>query len=367
MKLLTVAGARPNFVKIAPLHHAFIETGKIVSKIIHTGQHSDPVMSALFFEQLDIPKPDYFMWAGTGTVTAQTARMMVEFEKVLLIERPDGVVVVGDVTSTLACALTAMRQSIPLIHVEAGLRSCDRTMPEEINRILTDHCSDYLFATESQAIRNLRNENIAEEKIFFVGNVMIDSLVKYRLKAQQKPVLEAFHLIPRSYILVTMHRPGTVDSREGLDKMLQMLKHITPLHQVVFPIHPRTFTNLESFGLRDELESIVNLKCIAPQGYLEFLKLMDNASLIITDSGGIQEESTFLQVPCFTLRKSTERPVTVEMGSNRLFPDWDHLTVKEAVAAVLTGEVQKGGIPPLWDGKTASRIAEVLLQKIGSS
>ncbi len=363
LKILSIVGARPNFMKVAPLHRAFAHAG-IESKIVHTGQHYDARMSDVFFSQLELHKPDYYLGVGGGTHTQQTARVMLEFEPILQAEKPDAVLVVGDVNSTIACALVAVKEHVPLVHVEAGLRSGDRRMPEEINRILTDSISDYLFVTEQAGLDNLAAEHVPDEKVFFVGNVMIDSLVHYREQASRLTILEAMKLAPRSYALVTMHRPANVDHEAGLRSILEIIRNTATVRTVLFPIHPRTLNNMERFGLKEELEAIPNVRIIEPQGYLEFLHLMDQASLVITDSGGIQEETTYLKVPCLTFRDSTERPVTVELGTNQLLHDLNPQTVHRHVLAIVQGTIKKGTLPPLWDGRAAERIAAILLEKL---
>ncbi len=363
MKILNIVGARPNFMKVAPLHRAFQRKSEIESKIVHTGQHYDAKMSDVFFNQLELPKPDYFLGIGGGSHTQQTAKIMLEFEKVVEAEQPDLVLVVGDVTSTIACALVATKMHIPIAHVEAGLRSGDRRMPEEINRILTDSISDYLFVTEQAGIDNLKHEGVPDEKVFMVGNCMIDSLVYYRQKASLLDTMPLLGVAKDDFVLMTMHRPANVDTAEGLTSILQIIKNTTPYKKVLFPIHPRTKNNIERFGLKTTLDAIEGLILTEPQGYLEFLNLMENAALVITDSGGIQEETTYLQVPCLTFRDSTERPVTVELGTNQLLADLNPVTVHEKVIEILEGRAKKGVIPPLWDGHAAERIAEVLVSR----
>jgi len=365
MKILSIVGARPNFMKVAPLHRAFSKHPEIESKIIHTGQHYDAKMSDVFFNQLELPKPDYFLGVGGGSHTQQTAKIMIEFEQVMLAEKPDVVLVVGDVNSTIACAMVAVKEHVPVVHVEAGLRSGDRRMPEEINRIMTDGISDDLFVTENAGMVNLKMESIPDEKVHFVGNVMIDSLVYYREKASKLNLIEELGLESKSYVLVTMHRPSNVDFAEGLRNILDIIKDTASRTNVLFPVHPRTLKNMETFGLLDELKSIGNVTLMEPQGYLEFLYLMENAQLIVTDSGGIQEETTYLKVPCITFRASTERPVTVEMGTNYLLSDLNPGSVQELVVQILEGKSKKGETPPLWDGHAAERIAEILLRKYG--
>ncbi len=363
MKILSIVGARPNFMKVAPLHRAFLNYPDIESKIIHTGQHYDAKMSDVFFNQLELPKPDYFLGVGGGSHTQQTAKIMIEFEQVMKAEKPDIVLVVGDVNSTIACAMVAVKEHIPVVHVEAGLRSGDRRMPEEINRIMTDCISDQLFVTEIAGMNNLKRESIADEKVHFVGNVMIDSLVYYREKASRLTLLDEMGLKPKSYVLMTMHRPSNVDSEEGLKNILTIIKDTAARKTVLFPVHPRTLKNMETFGLLDELRSLSDVIILEPQGYLEFLYLMENAEIIITDSGGIQEETTYLKVPCLTFRESTERPVTVEVGTNYLLSDLNPESVRELVTKILDGGAKEGHIPDFWDGHAAERIVDILREK----
>ena len=284
-------------------------------------------------------------------------------KKVLEEEQPDVVLVVGDVNSTLACSIVAVKMGIPCVHVEAGLRSGDRGMPEEMNRIVTDAICDHLFVTEQSGMIHLAKEGIADEKISFVGHVMIDSLIYFREKAAKSNILDALQIAPKDYILMTMHRPHNVDNENGLKDILTIIKNATKHKQVVFAIHPRTEARYKSFGLYEELATVEGLYLLPPQGYFEFLKLMDNAALIITDSGGIQEETTYLQVPCMTFRDSTERPVTVDLGTNFLMKDLNPKSVKIQMEAILNGQAKKGVIPPLWDGKASERIANILVEK----
>jgi UDP-N-acetylglucosamine 2-epimerase (non-hydrolysing) len=363
MKILNIVGARPNFMKVAPLHRAFCKNPLIESKIIHTGQHFDAKMSEVFFEQLELPKPHYFLGIGGGTHTEATARTMLEFEKVLTIERPDVVLVVGDVNATLACALVAVKEHIPVVHVEAGLRSGDRKMPEEINRIVVDNISNYLFVTEQDGLDNLQKEGVLDNKVYFVGNVMIDSLAYYLQKSKSLTIMQDLGVQSKGFMLLTMHRPANVDTPEGLGSILEIIEKASEHLSVIFPIHPRTRNNMEKFGLSDKLKSIKNVILTEAQGYLEFLNLMYNAKLIITDSGGIQEESTYLKIPCLTFRDSTERPVTVTLGTNQLLTDLNADTVYEKLLEILAGNTKIGSIPPLWDGKTAQRIADILFSK----
>lgn len=361
LKIISVAGARPNFVKIAPLYRAFQQYGSlVVHRICHTGQHSDEKMSKVFFDELEIPAPDFYLGARGSTHATQTAAIMVTFEKVLDAENPDLVIVPGDVNSTLAAALTAAKKGIKIAHVEAGLRSFDRTMPEEINRIVTDVLADLLFVTEQSGIDNLRREGIGEEKIFFTGNVMIDSLIYCLDRIKQLRVCRSFSLDPGDYVIVTFHRPSNVDTAGGLEKLTDLLAFLSGHHPVIFPMHPRTRENFKKFDLLKKIPSRVILT--EPLGYVDFLSLVYHARMVVTDSGGIQEETTFLGIPCITVRNSTERPVTVTEGTNHL-AGTDMQKVKEIVLQVLEGKSKEGKIPPLWDGKAAERIARIIMEK----
>lgn len=361
-KVISVVGARPNFMKVAPLHRAFKKySSHIEHQICHTGQHYDKNMSKIFFEDLELPEPDHYLGVGSGTHAEQTAAIMVEFEKVLLNENPDLIVVVGDVNSTIASTLTASKLNIKTAHVEAGLRSFDRTMPEEINRMLTDTISDYLFVTEQSGINNLEHEGIPPGKIFFTGNVMIDSLEYYLKKIHDNDLLERLSLKNSDYVLVTLHRPTNVDERVQAEKLIDLLNAVGDRRKVIFPIHPRTRKNWENFNLLKTLNDSISL--LDPLGYLDFLSLEKNAGLVITDSGGIQEETTYLGVQCITLRENTERPVTVEIGTNQLLGN-DLKKAENAAIDVLDGKIKNGNIPELWDGKAAERITEILSKSL---
>lgn len=357
-KIILVAGARPNFMKVAPIHKALSATKRYKPVLLHTGQHYDEKMSKVFFEELGLPEPDIYLGVGSGSHAEQTAKIMVEFEKVLLKEIPDLVIVVGDVNSTLACSITAAKLLVPVAHVEAGLRSYDRSMPEEINRIVTDSVSDLLFVSEPSGVYNLMKEGVPDEKIFFVGNVMIDSLVTHVQKANESKILDELGLKPKTYSLVTLHRPSNVDEKESLEKILRIFEAISQKSRVVFPVHPRTKKMLEQFGLMKKANDI-GAMLIEPQGYVPFLKLMKEAQLVLTDSGGVQEETTVLQVPCLTMRENTERPITIEVGTN-LLVGTDEQEVIETAMKVLNGQVKKGLIPEKWDGRAAERIVAQL-------
>ena len=365
MKLALVAGARPNFMKVAPLVHAIIrhnnrcapENGVFRPVLVHTGQHYDILMSEIFFRELNIPDPDVNLEVGSGTHAQQTAGVMTRFEEFCQKDRPDWVVVVGDVNSTMACTLVAAKLGIPVAHVEAGLRSFDRTMPEEINRLVTDALADLLFTPSPDADENLRREGVPEEKIRRVGNIMIDTLVANLSKARARRTYERLGLKPGSYAYVTLHRPSNVDRRESLAAILENLLNLSRDLPVVFPVHPRTQKSLESFGLAGVGSSRIHK--IAPVGYHDSLCLTENARLVLTDSGGLQEESTYFRTPCLTLRRNTERPVTITEGSNRLT---SLETLAGDIQAVLNGPERLGRVPALWDGCTADRILTALLQ-----
>ncbi|MBP3530043.1 MAG: UDP-N-acetylglucosamine 2-epimerase (non-hydrolyzing) [Thermoguttaceae bacterium] len=362
MKIVCVAGARPNFMKIAPLIRVFKERPEFEPILVHTGQHYDEKMSGLFFRELEIPLPDANLGVGGGSHAVATAETMKAFERVCLDVKPDAVLVVGDVNGTLACALVAVKLGIPTVHVEAGLRSGDRTMPEEINRIVVDSISDFLFCTEKSGVENLANEGVASERVFLVGNVMIDSLLRSKAKADALPTLETLDLEPRRYVTATLHRPRLVDDPKAFADVLGALEEIAAETPIIFPIHPRTRNRLSEFGLTERVEKIANLRLVEPLGYLDFLKLNANAFAVLTDSGGLQEETTALGVPCLTLRENTERPITCEIGTNRLV-GLDPSAILAAWRDLKNGTARVGKVPPLWDGRAAERIADVLSQK----
>lgn len=361
-KIISLVGARPNFIKIAPLHKVFKKFSDVVNhKICHTGQHFDENMSKIFFDELDLPKPDFYLGIGGGTHTEQTAGIMIEFEKVLLQEKPDLIIVPGDVNSTMAGALVASKMGIRIAHVESGLRSFDRSMPEEINRTVTDMLSDYLFVSEKSGIDNLIREGIDSNKVFFVGNIMIDSLVHYLPGINASLITINLDLSYNNYILVTFHRPGNVDNLKNLKTIVNLLNRISGEKKVVFPVHPRTKGNLEKFGLLKQFNN--NVLLTDPLGYVDFLSLAKDAELVITDSGGIQEETTFMGIQCITVRNNTERPVTVDIGTNHL-AGTDLDIVEDTALKIMKGAKKKGSIPELWDGKTASRIIDILIDKL---
>jgi UDP-N-acetylglucosamine 2-epimerase (non-hydrolysing) len=354
LRVACVVGARPNFIKMAALIEEAHRRPAIAATLIHTGQHFSPEMSQALFDDLELPAPDRHLGAGGGTQAEQTAEIMIRLERVFDETKPDLVLVVGDVNSTLAAALVAAKKTIPLAHVEAGLRSGDRTMPEEINRLVTDVLAAYLFTTEPSGAENLRAEGIPDDRIFFTGNVMIDTLLRFREKADRSDVLARLGLAEKSYALVTLHRPANVDSPEKLREMVSALRQIRESLPVVFPAHPRTRGNLEKFGIAYD-----GLTLTPPLGYLDFLKLMSAARLVLTDSGGIQEETTILQVPCLTLRENTERPITIEMGTNHL-AGTDPEKIVAAARQALAAPAAAARIPELWDGRAAERIWDVL-------
>jgi UDP-N-acetylglucosamine 2-epimerase (non-hydrolysing) len=360
IRILNVVGARPNLMKIAPLVDEMARHAAIEQLLLHTGQHYDRNMSQVFFTELGLPEPDAYLGVGSGSHAWQTAQVMIGFERACQEYRPDLVVVVGDVNSTLACAVTATKLWIPVAHVEAGLRSFDRRMPEEINRVVTDALSDFLFTTSRDADENLEREGVNPAKIHFVGNVMIDTLLRHREQAAQSDVLDRLGLSPRGYALMTLHRPSNVDDPTTLRGICSALEVIQTRLPIVFPIHPRTRKNLQDFGLAGQVESMAGLISTEPLGYLDFLCLMDHARLVLTDSGGIQEETTILGVPCLTLRENTERPVTVSEGTNQVIGSSPERIV-EASLAIMAGGGKAGRVPELWDGHAAERIVQVIL------
>jgi UDP-N-acetylglucosamine 2-epimerase (non-hydrolysing) len=354
--VVAVVGARPNYMKVAPIWRELAKNNRVGKRLVHTGQHYDRNMSKIFFDDLQLPKPDVHLGVGSGPHGEQTGKVMVELEKVLAADRPDLVVVVGDVNSTMAGALVSVKLGIPVAHVEAGLRSFDRKMPEEINRMVTDIVADLLFTTEPGAEKNLLREGVEKSKIHFVGNVMIDSLHFYRTLAEQSPILETLSLSPGGYGLVTLHRPSNVDDPESLEGILAVFDQIGQECPLVFPAHPRTRKMMD----KNKLDiSAKRLKVLDPIGYLDFIKLMMHARLVLTDSGGIQEETTVLGIPCLTIRENTERPITVEIGTNRLVGVSPERILHEA-QNVLRGVGRTGRIPELWDGKASGRIVQVI-------
>ncbi len=359
-KILNIVGARPNFMKVAPIVREMKrrET-EFLPLIVHTGQHYDAAMSDSFFRDLGIPKPDHHLEVGSHSHTVQTAKIMLAFEPVVLEEKPDWVLVVGDVNSTIACALVCAKLGVRVAHVEAGLRSHDRTMPEEINRILTDAISDLLLTTSEDADENLKAEGIAEDKIKFVGNVMIDSLFYNLEKSKSSIVRKDLGLTENEYAVLTLHRPSNVDEQEILTGLLDAIAAVGGKIPVIFPVHPRTRHNIEQFGLAERIKNS-NICLIEPLGYLDFMRLYSGARIVLTDSGGLQEETTALGIPCLTLRKNTERPITIELGTNQLVGT-NPEKIKQAAFEILENDSKLDAkIPPLWDGHTAERICDAL-------
>ena len=362
LKIICVCGARPNFVKIAPIVRAFEKESGFEILLVHTGQHYDANMSKLFFNELGIPKPDVNLEVGSSSHATQTANIMAHFEPVVLDFGPDYVLVVGDVNSTIACGLVAVKLGVKLIHIEAGLRSFDRSMPEEINRLLTDSISDLLFVTEQSGVDNLRNEGIDGEKVHFVGNVMIDTLLANVEKANESGILSQLGLEAKSYGVITLHRPSNVDVNEKFHEIITAFEEIEKEIKLIFPIHPRTRNNIASSDLGKRIHEMKNLMLIEPVSYLDFLCLVTNALLVMTDSGGIQEETTVLGVPCMTLRENTERPVTITEGTNRLVHIESEDILRNYHEIRDNHEAIKGNLPRLWDGRAAERIAMIIRQ-----
>jgi len=360
MKVVSVVGARPNFVKIAPIIEAMKDIGLIETVLVHTGQHYDYLMSRAFFEDLAIPEPDFHLGIGAGTHAEQTAKVMVQFEQVLEPTKCDFVLVVGDTNSTMAAALTAVKLGIPVVHVEAGLRSFDRSMPEEINRLVTDAIADHLFTPSTDADDNLQREGVPAEKIHFVGNVMIDTLLKYQAAARDRDAATHVGLTPKDYAVLTLHRPSNVDSRDTFSRIIDAVEAVQREIPVVFPVHPRARYQIDALALEERLAALTGLRLIEPLGYLDFLSLQMDARFVMTDSGGIQEETTVLDVPCLTLRGRTERPVTVTVGTNEVVGT-NADCIRESVRAILGNRWKRGRVPPRWDGKASERITGVLL------
>ncbi len=365
-RIINVVGARPNFMKVAPIMEEMGKYPMLDPLLVHTGQHYDALMSKVFFEDLGMPKPDIFLGIGSGSHAEQTARIMVEFEKVCLEKKPDLVLVVGDVNSTMACTITAKKMGIRVAHVEAGLRSRDMEMPEEINRLCTDVLSDFLFTTDILADKNLVAEGISKDKIFFVGNVMIDTLIKHKERASHLTILQEWGLAAGDYAVLTLHRPSNVDQKEVLEEILEALAQISTEIPIIFPIHPRTSKMISDFQLDHFLSKCLPVRGIwltDPLGYLEFLHLNINARMVLTDSGGLQEETTYLGIPCVTLRHNTERPVTCELGTNFLVGN-KKADILKVAEQILCGTARAGCIPEKWDGQASERIVRILMEKI---
>jgi UDP-N-acetylglucosamine 2-epimerase (non-hydrolysing) len=361
-KILVVIGTRPNFIKVTRFRKVAQQYPGIELKIVHTGQHYDEKMADVFFSQFRMT-PDFFLNIPAGNPEEQKMEIMQRLEKLILEFKPDLLVVPGDVNSTLAAALTAKKLGIKLAHIESGLRSFDDTMPEEYNRIVTDELSDLLFVTEQSGLDNLNKEKKPAERIHFVGNTMIDTIVEYAADIENSGILEKLSIEKKKFVLMTMHRPATVDSEDGLKKLVQLIRDVAKEFSIVFPIHPRTVKNLERFGLLDDFKSVEGLKLTEPLDYFSFQKLISNCAFILTDSGGIQEESTFLQVPCLTLRPNTERPITITLGTNELLP-FELALINGKINEITSGKYKKGTIPPLWDGRSTERIMEIISKAV---
>jgi UDP-N-acetylglucosamine 2-epimerase (non-hydrolysing) len=384
-KIISVVGARPNFIKLAPLHDALKKYSRLFShKIVHTGQHYDYNLSRIFFKDLKLPKPDIYLGVGALPPVEQTVSIMQRFEKVLEKEKPDLVIVYGDVNSTLACSLACSafngvkKDPLPLAHVEAGLRSFDLSMPEELNRLVSDHLSKYLFVTESFGVQNLRKEKVLKKNIFLVGDVMIDTLLKYRNKFEKSKILKKLKISPGNYGLVTLHRPVNVDNKNNLKKIVRLFERISKLKtdlrgakatkqprelKIIFPVHPRTKKMFRKFNLTNRLKKIKNLKLCEPFNYTDFIRLLSNCKLVLTDSGGIQSEATFLKIPCLTLRDSLEKPEAIKLGTVTLCSLNINFIMRK-IREILNGKYKKGKIPKLMDGKASERIARILYTKI---
>lgn len=363
LKVINVVGARPNFMKVAPIVEEMKRREReFTPLVVHTGQHYDADMSDAFFRDLELPEPDIHLEVGSASHAAQTAAVMERFEPVVLRERPDWVVVVGDVNSTLACALVCSKLGVKVAHVEAGLRSRDRTMPEEINRLLTDQIADLLFTPSADANQNLLNEGIPAERIRLVGNIMIDSLLQRLESAKRSTIRETLGVAGHDYAVLTLHRPSNVDTRDNLSGIIEALEEISQRLPIVFPVHPRTRKTLDRFGLGERIKRSTNLRLIDPLGYQDFLQLFSGARMVLTDSGGIQEETTVLGIPCLTLRENTERPITIEMGTNQLVGRDPKKIIAAFHASLNMSHPNDHRVPPLWDGHTAQRIVSSLLE-----
>ena len=358
-KILIVIGTRPNFIKVTQFKKVALNYDHIDLKIVHTGQHFDEKMADVFFKQFDL-HPDYFLNILPGSPNKQMAEIMIKLEDLITtVFSPDIIIVVGDVNSTLAAAITANKMGIKIAHLESGLRSFDRTMPEEFNRLLTDQLTDMYFVTESSGFENLKNEGRDLDKIHFVGNTMIDTLVAFQSDIKKSDILSKLELLAKKFVLMTMHRPATVDSEDGLLKLIHLLNELTKTYKVVFPIHPRTLKKLDEFKLKHHIVNNLNIVLTEPLDYFAFQHLIEASRFILTDSGGIQEESTFVKVPCLTLRPNTERPVTVTEGTNTLVP-FEVEEILKYISQIENSLYKKGNIPNFWDGKSTERILEII-------
>jgi UDP-N-acetylglucosamine 2-epimerase (non-hydrolysing) len=362
-RILIVVGTRPNFIKITQFKKVNEQMGNPFDiKIVHTGQHYDDKMAAVFFQQFEL-EPDYFLNIPQASANSQMAEIMLRLEKVIVEYKPALVMAVGDVNSTFAAAFTAHKLGVKVAHIESGLRSYDRGMPEEINRLLTDEISDYYFVTEQSGYDNLIKEGRSKDKLHFVGNTMIDTLVAFNHKIEESKILDEYQLASQKFVLMTMHRPATVDFEDGLTKLLDIIEYVNKNYKLVFPIHPRTLGKLQQFGLMERVKSNDKIILTDPLDYFAFQKLTAHCRFVITDSGGIQEETTFRRVPCLTLRPNTERPSTVLIGTNELVP-FDIEKVQNKINSIIEGTYKKGDIPPLWDGKSTERILQTCIELI---
>ncbi|MBI2722888.1 MAG: UDP-N-acetylglucosamine 2-epimerase (non-hydrolyzing) [Bacteroidetes bacterium] len=359
MKILILIGTRPNFIKVTQFKKCAEKFPDMIISIVHTGQHYDEKMADVFFRQFKLT-PDYYLNISPASPNKQIAEIMMKLEDLIVeIGKPDILLVPGDVNSSLAGALFANKAGIKLGHIEAGLRSFDRTMPEELNRIITDELSDLFFVTESSGAKHLKDEKRSEQAVHFVGNTMIDTMVAYNTEIDESLVLKNLQIESGKFVLMTMHRPATVDNQKELGKLIDLINYVTKKYKVIFPIHPRTIKNAKEFGLYDQISNNKNLICTEPLDYFAFQKLIKECAFILTDSGGIQEESTFRQKPCLTLRPNTERPITVDEGTNTLLT-FDLAEVKAHIQMIENGDYKKGSIPEKWDGKATERILEIL-------
>jgi UDP-N-acetylglucosamine 2-epimerase (non-hydrolysing) len=360
IKVHLIAAARPNFMKVAPLYHALKETDWAQPLLVHTGQHYDHNMSDAILHDLRVPEPDFHLGVGSGSHAEQTGGVMIAYEKICVEDRPDWIVVVGDVNSTAACAMVGAKLWIPVVHLEAGLRSGDRRMPEEINRLVTDAIADVLWTPSPDADENLMAEGVTADQIDLIGNIMIDSFEMLRDGIESANTASELGLAPGEYALVTLHRPSNVDAAETLEPIVDALLEAANSLPIVFVAHPRTISGLKKFSLQDKLAGSPNIKLLEPVPYIRFMSLVTGARVVITDSGGLQEETTYLGIPCLTLRENTERPITVTMGTNKLI---DAHSLAENLESILDGKWRKGKRPPLWDGKTAERAVAALKKR----